>query len=166
MEHWGFWSIVPTVSVLLLALLTRKTFEALLGGALIGFSILSPMNFFSGFTNSLLEVMQDPTIGWVILVCGLFGSLIHLLVKSGGATAFAGRPNSMPFLPLTPLIVFINTMTSPSGSERETHITRLGVTANPFAKNSLMGLLPKLPRMLRRFTVNYSQKQKTKVLPS
>ena len=89
MEHWGFWSIVPTISVLVLALLSRKTFEALLGGALIGFIILNPLNFFSGFTNSLLEVMQDPTIGWVILVCGLFGSLIHLLVKSGGASAFA-----------------------------------------------------------------------------
>ncbi len=89
MEHWGFWSLVPTISVLALALLTRKTFEALLGGALIGFIILSPTGFFSGFTTSLLGVMQDPTIGWVILVCGLFGSLIHLLVKSGGAMAFA-----------------------------------------------------------------------------
>lgn len=33
--------------------------------------------------------MKDSTIGWIILVCGLFGSLIHLLVKSGGAIAFA-----------------------------------------------------------------------------
>ena len=89
MEHWGFWSVVPTISVLVLALLTRKTFEALLGGALIGFIILNPLKFFSGFTDSFLKVMQDPTIGWVILVCGLFGSLIHLLVKSGGAMAFA-----------------------------------------------------------------------------
>ncbi len=89
MEHWGFWSLVPTISVLIIALFSRKTFEALLGGAVIGFIILSPKNFFSGFTDSLLSVMQDPTIGWIILVCGLFGSLIHLLVKSGGAMAFA-----------------------------------------------------------------------------
>ena len=32
--------------------------------------------------------MGDPTIGWIILVCGLFGSLIELLIRAGGAVAF------------------------------------------------------------------------------
>ncbi len=81
--------MVPTLVVLLLALLFRKTFEALVGGAVVGFLILRQEKFFAGFTESLLSVMADPTIGWVILVCGLFGSLIHLLVRSGGALAFA-----------------------------------------------------------------------------
>lgn len=89
MAHQGFLSLVPTLVVLGLALLTRKTFEALLGGALVGFVILQQGGFFTGFTDSLLAVMADPTIGWVILVCLLFGSLIHLLVRSGGAGAFA-----------------------------------------------------------------------------
>lgn len=89
MEHQGFLSLVPTLAVLLLALVTRKTFEALLGGALVGFVILQQGQFFGGFTDSLLSVMADGTIGWIILVCLLFGSLIHLLVRSGGATAFA-----------------------------------------------------------------------------
>lgn len=89
MEHQGFLSLIPTLVVLLLALVTRKTFEALLGGALVGFVLLREEQFFGGFTNALLEVMGDGTISWVILVCLLFGSLIHLLVRSGGATAFA-----------------------------------------------------------------------------
>lgn len=89
MAHQGFLSLVPTLVVLGLALLTRKTFEALLGGALVGFVILQQADFFTGFTDSLLAVMADPTIGWVILVCLLFGALIHLLVRSGGAGAFA-----------------------------------------------------------------------------
>ncbi|NRA48307.1 MAG: sodium:proton antiporter [Phaeodactylibacter sp.] len=89
MEHQGFISLIPTLAVILFALLSKKTFEALLGGSLIGFILLSQLNFFTDFTNALLKVMQDPTIGWVILVCGLFGSLIHLLVKSGGSNAFA-----------------------------------------------------------------------------
>jgi len=80
---------MPTLVVLLLALLFKRTFEALLGGSIVGFIFLSKENFFNGFTDALLKVMQDPTIGWIILVCGLFGSLIHLLVKSGGAMAFA-----------------------------------------------------------------------------
>ncbi|MEM6378789.1 MAG: Na+/H+ antiporter NhaC family protein [Bacteroidota bacterium] len=89
MDHYGLISLIPTIVVILLALWSKKTFEALFGGSLVGFIILAKQGFFTGFTTSLLGVMSDPTIGWVILVCGLFGSLIHLLVTSGGATAFA-----------------------------------------------------------------------------
>jgi len=90
MEDWGIISLVPTATVIILALFTKKTFEALVGGSLMGFLIISFKNSFSDFTDSLLQVMQDPTIGWVILVCGLFGSLIHLLAQSGGTRAFSG----------------------------------------------------------------------------
>jgi len=89
MEHQGIISLIPTLAVILFALISKKTFEALLGGSIIGFVILFKQSFFSSFTTSLLNVMKDPTIGWVILVCGLFGSLIHLLVRSGGTKAFA-----------------------------------------------------------------------------
>ena len=89
MEHQGFISLLPTLAVILFAIFSKKTFESLLAGSVIGFILLSSFNFFTDFTASLLKVMQDPTIGWVILVCGLFGSLIHLLVQSGGANAFA-----------------------------------------------------------------------------
>lgn len=91
MQHWGLISLIPTATVIILALLTRKTFEALVGGSFIGFLIISYNNAFSDFTNSMLLVMQDGTIGWVILVCGLFGSLIHLLAQSGGTHAFSGH---------------------------------------------------------------------------
>ncbi len=39
--------------------------------------------------DSLLGVLQDPVIAWIVMVCGLFGALIRLLVTSGGAMAFA-----------------------------------------------------------------------------
>ena len=89
MEHTGFISLIPSLVVLLLALWTRKTFESLLGGALVGFILHAKWGFFNSFTDTFLSVMQDATIGWIILVCGLLGSLIHLLVKSGGTLAFA-----------------------------------------------------------------------------
>lgn len=89
MDHWGLLSLIPTFTVIFLALVTRKTFEALVGGSVIGFLIISYQRTFSEFTDSLLLVMQDPTIVWVILVCGLFGSLIHLLAQSGGTNAFS-----------------------------------------------------------------------------
>ncbi|OBX25248.1 transporter (NhaC family) [Gelidibacter algens] len=90
MQNWGIISLVPAVTVIILALITRKTFEALVGGSFIGFVIISYKSSFSDFTNSLLLVMQDAAIGWVILVCGLFGSLIYLLAQSGGTNAFSG----------------------------------------------------------------------------
>ncbi len=89
MEHYGILSFVPTIVVVLLALMFRKTFEALVAGSIVGFLILAKLGFFDAFTDTMLKVMSDSTIGWIILVCGLFGSLIHLLVKSGGASAFA-----------------------------------------------------------------------------
>jgi Na+/H+ antiporter NhaC len=88
MEHYGIVSLIPAFSVLVLALITKRTFEALVGGTLLGFLILNKQDFFGAFITSSLNVMADSTIGWIILVCGLFGSLIALLVKSGGSIAF------------------------------------------------------------------------------
>ncbi|MEM9259667.1 MAG: Na+/H+ antiporter NhaC family protein [Bacteroidota bacterium] len=89
MEHFGWLSLLPTLTVVVVALVFRKTFEALLAGIILGFVFMAGTGFFGAFTDSLLSVMADPTIGWIILVCGLFGSLIHLIVAAGGARAFA-----------------------------------------------------------------------------
>lgn len=116
MEHYGFISLIPALSVLILALVTKRTLEALIGGTLIGFIIWKKEDFFAGFADSALKVMSDPTIGWIILVCGLFGSLIALLVKSGGALAFGqfitrfvkGRKSALLSTWLLGLIIFID----------------------------------------------------------
>ncbi len=87
-DHAGWVSLVPALSVLVLALITRRTFEALLGGTLIGCVLTDGFGFFDAFANSMQRVMQHETIGWIVLVVGLFGSLIALLVRSGGTKAF------------------------------------------------------------------------------
>ncbi len=81
--------------MLLLALLTRRTFEALLGGTLVGYALTSGFGFFSAFTDSMLSVMKDETVGWITLVVGLFGSLIALLVRCGGTLAFGARVGAL-----------------------------------------------------------------------
>ena len=88
MEHYGIISLIPAACVLIIALISKRTFEALVGGTLIGFIIWKKSEFFGGFADTALKVMGDGTIGWIILVCGLFGSLIALLIRSGGAIAF------------------------------------------------------------------------------
>jgi len=89
MEHYGVISLIPALVVVLFALKTHKTFEALLAGSLVGFVILHQFSFISAFADSLYGLMSFETIGWIILVCGLFGSLIQILVHTGGARAFA-----------------------------------------------------------------------------
>ncbi|RLB74467.1 MAG: sodium:proton antiporter [Deltaproteobacteria bacterium] len=132
MEHYGFISLIPAASVLLLALITKRTFEALIGGTLIGFLIVGKQDFFGKFADSALNVMSDPTIGWIILVCGLFGSLIAMLIKSGGALAFGnhvekfvkGKKSALMTTWVLGLIIFIddylNALTVSSAMRRVT----------------------------------------------
>ncbi|MBD3896712.1 sodium:proton antiporter [Halomonas sp. ML-15] len=93
-DHYGLYSLLPTTVVISMALMTRRTLEALLAGALSGFVMLSPTSAVQDMAVSGLTVMQDPTMGWIILVCGLLGSLIGLLQFARGTEAFslaAGR---------------------------------------------------------------------------
>ncbi|MCY4215913.1 MAG: hypothetical protein OXC92_02880 [Flavobacteriaceae bacterium] len=116
MDHYGLISLLPTAFVVGLAIWSKKTFESLLGGCLLGFIILSPTEFFSTASDTLLSVMQDPTIGWVTLVCGLFGSLIFLLTASGGSIAFStmmlrlvkGRKSALIATWMLGLVIFID----------------------------------------------------------
>src|SRR5699024_1375803 len=87
--EYGLYSVLPTTVVISMALLTRRTLEALLAGALSGFIMVSPATAIQDMAASGLTVMQNPTMGWIILVCGLLGSLIGLLQFARGTEAFS-----------------------------------------------------------------------------
>ena len=89
MDHYGVLSLIPAIVVIITALLTRRTLEPLLLGSLIGFVIIAKAGFFSAWLDAVYVVMMDATTAWVILVCGLFGSMVALLEKSGGALGFS-----------------------------------------------------------------------------
>ncbi len=84
----GFPVLIPTLVVLVLAVLSKRTIEPLVGGTVVGLAMLAPSELLTNFTDVILTVMQDETIGWVIMVCGLMGGLIALLARIGGASAF------------------------------------------------------------------------------
>lgn len=81
-------SLIPPAIVLTLAIWLRRPILSLIVGAVSGLLLLSPANALTGFSEISLKVMQDETIGWLILVCGSFGALIALLIRTGGALAF------------------------------------------------------------------------------
>ncbi|MDD2483654.1 MAG: Na+/H+ antiporter NhaC family protein [Eubacteriales bacterium] len=87
---YGFISVIPILIIIVLSLITKKTFEPMLVATIAAFIIYAKGDFFTSFVTELLVVMADPTIGWVILVCGLMGSLLFILEKSNAAMAFAG----------------------------------------------------------------------------
>lgn len=88
MADYGIICLIPTLVVLVLAVISRRTIEPLIAGSLVGLLILAPSDLLTNFTGVMLSVMGDETIGWIIMVCGLMGSLIALLAGIGGAAAF------------------------------------------------------------------------------
>ncbi|MFQ6370952.1 Na+/H+ antiporter NhaC family protein [Shewanella sp. YIC-542] len=88
-------SLIPPIVVLVFAIWLRRPILALIIGAVTGLLLLEPGEVLNNFAEVSLSVMGDETIGWLILVCGSFGALIALLVRTGGAMAFGH--NAMRF---------------------------------------------------------------------
>lgn len=109
-------SLVPPIVVVILAIVLRRPILSLLIGALVGLAMLNPVDMLSNFAAASLKVMVDETIGWLILVCGGFGALIALLVRTGGAAAFGsfalrfckGPRSSLLMTFLLGIVIFID----------------------------------------------------------
>ena len=81
-------SLVPPVVVLVLAVVLRRPILSLVIGSFVGLMLIESTSALTSFSAISLSEMTDETIGWLILVCGGFGALIALLVKTGGSMAF------------------------------------------------------------------------------
>jgi tetracycline resistance efflux pump len=109
-------SLLPPVVVLVCAIWLRRPILALLLGAISGLLLLGPQSSLASFAAISLKVMQDETIGWLILVCGSFGALIALLVRTGGALAFGqaalklakGRRSSLLMTWVLGVVIFVD----------------------------------------------------------
>ncbi len=98
MDSAGWTSLIPAMVAIATAIFSRRPIESLLAGVFAGLLLLGPTDAIGNFSGILLEVMMEETIAWVIIVCGLMGSLITLLMRVGAASAFsrvlAARANS------------------------------------------------------------------------
>ena len=86
-ETWTV--LLPTVTVLLVAVATRSTLPALASGVLLGHFLLDGTAAIGELAKAATTQLTTPTVAWVVLVCGLLGGLTHLLVRAGGTAAFA-----------------------------------------------------------------------------
>ncbi len=88
---YGALALIPAAVVIVLAIKQRTSFEPLLIGSLVGYAIIGyheHSNVFTNFVDSFQRVLGNKDSVWVILVCGLYGSLIGLMVRSGGTLKF------------------------------------------------------------------------------
>ncbi len=85
---FGAWSLVPPAVVVVVALKTRRAFEPLVLGCLAGYLMIDWRAFPGNFLDGLLKTFQDESLVWVVVVCTLYGSIIQLMVNSGGIRAF------------------------------------------------------------------------------
>lgn len=85
---YGIVSLLPTALVLALAIWSHRTLESVIAGSIFAFIIMDGWDFASNLAAVTTEVVGNEDSAWVVLVCGLYGSLIALLVKGGGSYAF------------------------------------------------------------------------------
>ncbi|PMR67240.1 Na+/H+ antiporter NhaC family protein [Halomonas heilongjiangensis] len=88
-SDYGWISLVPSLIVLVVAIATHRTLEALAIGSIAGLILLQPQDFVGELADISLSVMMDETIAWLILVCGLMGGFIAMLEKSGCTLSFS-----------------------------------------------------------------------------
>ena len=88
--NYGIISLLPALLVIVFALKTKRTFEALLLGTFSAYIIIEGPYFLISWVDTCFQVATDSDVQWVILVCGLFGSLVALLKASDSTAAFSG----------------------------------------------------------------------------
>lgn len=96
--EFGIFSLIPAIFLIIYIFATQRILEALILASLIGFIMVSrPLpgeggtwitNTFMNFSDGLLSVLMSEDIAWLIIVCGLMGSIIALIEKAGGSYAF------------------------------------------------------------------------------
>lgn len=87
--EYGFLTLVPVIVIVVMAIITKRSFESLLVGSVIACIIMYKASFLPNWVEMMLNAAADYDNAWVILVCGLFGSLIAMLRESKGTNGFS-----------------------------------------------------------------------------
>jgi tetracycline resistance efflux pump len=91
MSDPGWYSILPPVLAIVLAITTRQVILSLFAGIWIGFTILSgfnPLTGLAGGLDGIVDVFGDPGDARVLIFTLLIGSLIATIEHSGGVRGF------------------------------------------------------------------------------
>lgn len=91
MPDYGFWSVLPPILAIVLAIRTKQVFLSLFLGVWLGWVIISGGNIFLGTMaaiQALVDVFKDDGNTRTIFFISLVGALIVYIQKSGGVEGF------------------------------------------------------------------------------
>ncbi len=88
--EFGFWSLVPPVLTIALALITKNVFIALLIGIMTGNLVLNHFAVFTGINAGIYSILDTMTEGNTLIIGSVLitAAIIHLAEKSGGIEGF------------------------------------------------------------------------------
>ena len=93
-HSFGFWTIVPPIIAIALALWTRQVFMALAVGIWVGYMIMAgghPLTGTLDTINSFVTVLTDTSNARMVMFSLIIGPLIALVQRSGGVEGFVGH---------------------------------------------------------------------------
>ena len=94
MSSYDFWSVVPPVLAIALAIRTRQVIISLLLGLFAGWTIINGGNPLTGFLdtlNGLVDVFASSGNARTVLFTLYIGALIQLIRHAGGISGFINR---------------------------------------------------------------------------
>lgn len=89
--EYGFWSVIPPLLTIILALVTKNVFISLILGILVGSMVLCNWSVLEGINAtfySFIHTFESSSNTIVLISFLLIGALIYLIEKSGGIDGF------------------------------------------------------------------------------
>jgi len=86
----GWWSILPPLITIVLAIITRQVLVSILAGIFCG-EIIVQKSFFSAFTAASSDISEVFSAGWAsmtLILCLAIGAVIYGIQASGGVEGF------------------------------------------------------------------------------
>ncbi|QSP93925.1 sodium:proton antiporter [Marinobacter salinisoli] len=87
-DSYGFVSLLPSLLIVLVAIKTKKPLESIFAGIIAGLLLLDPTSLVTSLGDLSMGVVQNETIAWIVLVCGMMGGLINILERGGSVLSF------------------------------------------------------------------------------
>lgn len=84
----GLFALIPAIFLVIYIFTTKRILESLVLASLMCFVFADRGKVLTSFNEGLTHVMMEENTGWLIIVCGLMGSIIKLIEKTGGSIAF------------------------------------------------------------------------------
>jgi Na+/H+ antiporter NhaC len=83
----GIITIIPALSFLVFALLTKKCILSIVLSGTLGYILYYKASFFGPTLDALLDASTDGDNNYIVIICLLFGCFVQLLRQSKGALA-------------------------------------------------------------------------------